>query len=60
MIPRMSRWQSYVAITTEPIFTPQQCNLIIQAGHKQKPEQAKVGGGEQGQYDTKKLSLIHI
>jgi PKHD-type hydroxylase len=54
MIPRMPRWQSYVAITTEPIFTPQQCNLIIQAGHKQEPEQAKVGGGEQGQYDTKK------
>jgi PKHD-type hydroxylase len=54
MIPRMPRWQSYVAITTEPIFTPQQCNLIIQAGHKQTPEQAKVGGGEQGQYDTKK------
>ena len=54
MIPRMPRWQSYVAITTEPIFTHQQCNLIIQAGHKQEPEQAKVGGGEQGQYDTKK------
>jgi len=54
MIPRMPKWQSYVAITTEPIFTPQQCNLIIQAGHKQKPEQAKVGSGEQGQYDTKK------
>ena len=54
MIPRMPRWQSYVAITTEPIFTPQQCNLIIQAGYKQEPEQAKVGGGEQGQYDTKK------
>jgi len=54
MIPRMPRWQSYVAITTEPIFTPQQCNLIIQAGHKQEPEKAKVGGGEQGQYDTKK------
>jgi len=54
MIPIMPRWQSYVAITTEPIFTPQQCNLIIQAGHKQEPEKAKVGGGEQGQYDTKK------
>ena len=54
MIPKMPRWQSYAAITTEPIFTPQQCNLIIQAGHKQKPEQAKVGSGEQGQYDTKK------
>jgi len=54
MIPKMPRWQSYAAITTEPIFTPQQCNLIIQAGHKQEPEKAKVGGGEQGQYDTKK------
>ena len=33
MIPRMPRWQSYVATTTQPIFTPQQCKMIIDAGH---------------------------
>jgi len=54
MIPRMPRWQSYVATTTNPIFTPEQCKMIIDAGHQCKPEDAKVGGGESGKYDTKK------
>ena len=54
MIPRMPRWQSYVATTTDPIFSPQQCQMIVDAGHQQKPEVAKVGGGEKGAHDTKK------
>ena len=54
MIPRMPTWQSYVATTTQPIFTPEQCKMIIDAGHRCKPEEAKVGGGDKGQYDTKK------
>ena len=54
MILNMPTWQSYVAITTQPLFTPEQCQLIINAGHQQKPEDAKVGGGKSGQYDTKK------
>ena len=54
MIPYMPRWQSYVATTTQPIFTPQQCKMIIDTGHQCKPEEAKVGGGEDGKYDTKK------
>ena len=54
MIPRMPRWQAYVAQTTEPMFTPQQCQMIVDAGHACAPEKAKVGGGESGQYDTKK------
>jgi len=54
MIPRMPRWQSYVATTTDPIFSPQQCQMIVDAGHQQKPEEAKVGGGEKGKHDTKK------
>ena len=54
MIPRMPRWQSYVATTTQPIFTPEQCKMIIDAGHSCAPEKAKVGGGKEGKYDTKK------
>ena len=54
MIPYMPKWQSYIATTTRPMFTPEQCKLIIQAGHQQKPEQAKVGGGKSGKHDTKK------
>ena len=37
-----------------PIFTPEQCKMIINAGHQCAPEQAKVGGGAKGRYDTKK------
>ena len=54
MIPRMPTWQSYVATTTQPMFTPEQCKMIIDMGHRCKPEEAKVGGGESGKYDTKK------
>jgi hypothetical protein len=54
MIPKMPRWQSYVAQTTQPIFTPEQCKMIIDAGHQCAPEEAKVGGGPKGKYDTKK------
>ena len=54
MIPKMPRWQSYIATTTSPMFTPEQCKLIINAGHQQKPEQAKVGGRKGGKHDTKK------
>ena len=43
MIIKMPRWQSYMATTVKPIFTPQQCEMVIQAGHKQKPEVAQVG-----------------
>ena len=54
MIIRMPQWQSYVATTINPMFSPEQCKQIIDAGHKNAPEQAKVGGGEAGNYDTKK------
>jgi hypothetical protein len=41
--------------TTQPIFTPEQCKMIIDAGHQCKPEEAKVGGGvKHGKHDTKK------
>ena len=53
-VPRVPTWQSYVATTTQPMFTPEQCKMIIDAGHQCAPEQAKVGGGETGKYDTKK------
>ena len=57
MIMKMPRWQSYMATTIKPIFTPQQCEMVIQAGHKQKPEVAQVGMNNtkgKGGVDTKK------
>ena len=55
MITKMPRWSSYMATTIEPIFTPQQCEMVIQTGHKQKPEVAQVGMNKPGGgVDTKK------
>ena len=54
MMPYMPTWTSYIATTISPIFTPEQCQLIINSGHQQKSEQAKVGGGKSGKEDTKK------
>jgi len=50
------KWKSLMANTTGPLFTPSQCQDIINMGHKQKSEEAKVGhkDGSQGKYDTKK------
>jgi len=55
MITVMPRWMSYMATTIKPIFTPQQCKMVIQAGYKQKPETAQVGINKPGGgIDTKK------
>ena len=46
---------NYMATTTQPIFTPKQCEMVIQNGHKQKPEVAQVGMNKPGGgVDTKK------
>jgi PKHD-type hydroxylase len=37
-------WKSYGALTQTPIFTPEQCNIIIQEGKSLKREDAEVGG----------------
>jgi hypothetical protein len=43
MIIKMPRWQSYIATTTQPLFSPEQCQDIINAGHSEKPQAAQVG-----------------
>ena len=50
------KWKSLMANTIGPLFTPEQCQDIINMGHQQKAEEAKVGHkeGRQGKYDTKK------
>ena len=55
MIITEPKWKSWIVERTTPLFTPEQCQMVIDAGHAQKPEQARVGGGnKQGSYDTKK------
>ena len=48
MIIKMPRWQSYIATTTKPLFSPQQCQDIINAGHAEKPQVAQVGMNKPG------------
>ena len=48
MIIKMPRWQSYMATTTEPMFSPEQCQDIINDGHAEKPQTAQVGMNRPG------------
>ena len=50
------RWKSYLVETTKPIFTPEQCQMIINAGRSEPRNNAEVGsskGIKGGVYDTK-------
>jgi len=49
------KWKSWVVETKTPLFTPEQCQKIIDAGRRQKPQQAQVGINKPGGgVDTKK------
>ena len=55
MILTMPKWTSYMATTTQPLFSPEQCQDIINAGHAEKPQVAQVGtNNPNGGVDTKK------
>ena len=42
------RWKSFCVTTTNPLFSPQQCQMIIEAGRAQPKHNASVGGGKKG------------
>ncbi len=49
------RWKSYIVETTSPIFTPEQCKMIIEAGRAEPRNDAGVGndkGTKGGRVDT--------
>ena len=49
------RWKSWIIQTTTPLFTPDQCQQIIDCGRRQPPQKAQVGMGKPGSgLDTKK------
>ena len=55
MIPTEPIWKSYIVETTQPIFTPQQCQMVIDKGMSLKKEPASIGMNRpQGGVDTKK------
>jgi len=50
------RWKSYIVETTQPIFTPKQCQMVIEAGRVEPKQAAYVGdkeGVKSGVLDTK-------
>ena len=50
------RWRSFIVETTQPVFTPEQCQLIINAGRAETKKDAEVGndkGIKGGVIDTK-------
>ena len=51
------RWKSYIVETTQPIFTPEQCKMIIEAGRNEPRNDASVGSDKgikgEGIIDTK-------
>ena len=56
MNPTEPTWRSYIAETTQPIFSPKQCQMVINKGMSLKSEEAKVGMGKRpgGGYDPDK------
>jgi PKHD-type hydroxylase len=53
MIITEPKWKSLIVETTGPIFTPEQCQLIINAGRSEPVQDGQVGGGNGGVIDTK-------
>ena len=52
------KWKSWIIQTTTPLFTPEQCRQIIEAGRRQPPQKAQVGMNKpEGGLDTKKELL---
>ena len=56
MNPTEPIWKSYIVETTEPIFSPKQCQMVINTGMSLKTENAQVGMGkkEGSGYDPEK------
>ena len=55
MIITEPKWKSWIVETTTPLFTPDQCQQIIDCGRRQPPQKAKVGMNNPGSgLDTKK------
>ena len=55
MSPTEPIWKSYIVETKEPIFTPKQCQMVIDKGMSLKKEKARVGMNKpEGGLDPKK------
>jgi len=39
------RWKSLIVGTTTPLFTPEQCKMVIEAGKSEPKQEGKIGSG---------------
>ena len=56
MILTEPRWKSYIVTTNQPVFTPLQCKMVIEAGREEPKNIAEVGAStnqKEGVLDTK-------
>ena len=62
MIITEPRWKSFIVETTQPIFTPKQCKMIIEAGREEPRNNAQVGNekGIKGGVLNTKTRTSHI
>ena len=61
--PRMitePRWKSYIVQTTTPVFSPEQCQQIINTGQSLPAKTAEVGGNIKGGEVDKNIRTSHI
>ena len=61
MNPTEPIWRSYIAETIQPIFSPKQCQMVIDKGMSLKKEEAKVGMGQKpdgGNDPEKRITTI--
>ena len=61
MNPTEPTWRSYIVETTTPIFSPRQCQMVIDKGMSLKSEEAKVGMGQRpggGNDPEKRITTI--
>ena len=56
------KWKSYMVETTQPIFTPKQCQMVINAGRAEPRQNAGVGNkkGDGGSGVDTEIRTSHI
>ena len=54
MIITEPKWKAYIVTTTNPVFTPEQCQEIIKIGREQPKQNAQIGVSEKGKVDLNK------
>ena len=54
MIITEPKWKAYIVTTTDPVFTPEQCEKIIKIGREQPKIAAEIGVNEKSKLDLNK------